>query len=473
MVGEAEWNENSSNHSATLNFKVADVEQRYLERLDIQPGDKIQLLYNNEVKYIFVVLKINREYPYRTVECSDFAFYLENNEVVIQFNNVSVDKALAQLFKKIGVKYNICSMPATVNEVYIDDCESIIEELLEIQRLSDGIERSYRVDRDTVVVYELPTVAENYRFKPAYNVAEYDVTLAHTPCKYSKDISDVKNSITAVIESRVDGNLPAIEYTIEDKDSINSFGKLNKNLTLSTDKQFEIEIDAKNELEALVEPEIEVSCEMTGAINAQVDKIMRIVDEFTGINENMRIKEVTHSFNNGIWTMSVSLKRLAKYILNNVVESKIQREQINANGTFDYDTYYDTIEETDEIDNRKEAMIEEGLKYLGTPYVWGGSTPDGFDCSGFVCYLMEKYGFLTTGRTTAQGLFDTLNKVKSPKKGDLIFWVGTNPNSKNLITHVGICIGNGKNIQASSTEGVIIAKNTGAYAYGRYGYKEG
>ena len=69
------------------------------------------------------------------------------------------------------------------------------------------------------------------------------------------------------------------------------------------------------------------------------------------------------------------------------------------------------------------AMLEEAEKYLGTPYVWGGSSPEtGFDCSGYVCWILNQSGW-DVGRTTANGLWQQSAKVSEheAKPGDLVF----------------------------------------------------
>ena len=90
------------------------------------------------------------------------------------------------------------------------------------------------------------------------------------------------------------------------------------------------------------------------------------------------------------------------------------------------------------------AMIAEGEKYLGYPYVWGGSSPEtSFDCSGFVCWVLNHSGW-SVGRTTAQGLYNVCTPVSSTnaKPGDLIFFVGTYDTPD--VSHVGIYVGGGQ-----------------------------
>ncbi len=94
------------------------------------------------------------------------------------------------------------------------------------------------------------------------------------------------------------------------------------------------------------------------------------------------------------------------------------------------------------------AMLEEAEKYLGTPYVWGGSSPEtGFDCSGYVCWVLNQSGW-DVGRTTANGLWQQSAKVSEheAKPGDLVFFQGTydTPGA----SHVGLYVGNGMMISA-------------------------
>ena len=88
------------------------------------------------------------------------------------------------------------------------------------------------------------------------------------------------------------------------------------------------------------------------------------------------------------------------------------------------------------------AMIAEAEKYLGYPYVWGGSNPStSFDCSGFVCWVLNHSGW-NVGRTTAQGLcnFCTPVRYSDARPGDLVFFIGTYDTPE--VSHVGIYVGN-------------------------------
>ena len=95
-------------------------------------------------------------------------------------------------------------------------------------------------------------------------------------------------------------------------------------------------------------------------------------------------------------------------------------------------------------DEKFAALITEAEKYLGYPYVWGGSNPDtSFDCSGFVSYVLTNSGLVNTGRLGAQGLYNVCTPVAkaNAQPGDLIFFVGTYDTPG--VSHVGIYVGDG------------------------------
>ena len=96
------------------------------------------------------------------------------------------------------------------------------------------------------------------------------------------------------------------------------------------------------------------------------------------------------------------------------------------------------------------ALLNEADHYVGYPYVWGGNSPEtGFDCSGFVCYVLTNSGYADMPRTTAQGIYNRCRSIRASEAqpGDIIFFTGTY-NSGSPVSHVGIYCGNGMMIHA-------------------------
>lgn len=136
------------------------------------------------------------------------------------------------------------------------------------------------------------------------------------------------------------------------------------------------------------------------------------------------------------------------------------------NGYEDYDLPSEALSDT-----RFAAMIAEAEKYLGYPYVWGGSSPStSFDCSGFVCWVVNHSGW-SLGRTSAQGLFNACTPISrsNARPGDLIFFQGTYDTPG--VSHVGIYVGNNRMIHCGNPISYTIINTqywqSHFYAFGR------
>lgn len=105
----------------------------------------------------------------------------------------------------------------------------------------------------------------------------------------------------------------------------------------------------------------------------------------------------------------------------------------------DYEVPYEYLQ-----DNTFALILVEAEKYLGYPYVWGGSNPNtSFDCSGYVSWVLTNSGVCDPGRLGAQGLYNISTPVSASnaKPGDLVFFMGTYDTEG--ISHVGIYVGDG------------------------------
>lgn len=130
----------------------------------------------------------------------------------------------------------------------------------------------------------------------------------------------------------------------------------------------------------------------------------------------------------------------------------------------------DAAQSEDKVD--RQALVEYAKKFLGVKYEWGEESPKtGFDCSGFVWYVYDKFGISITRQSSSQAQGGRKISKSELKPGDLVFFDTNDKNGKlNDISHVGIYIGDGKFIHASTYEHkkIVIESLSSSYYSKRY-----
>lgn len=114
------------------------------------------------------------------------------------------------------------------------------------------------------------------------------------------------------------------------------------------------------------------------------------------------------------------------------------------------------------------SIVDFAKQFKGTPYVWGGASPRGFDCSGFTMYVYGQYGYSLPHTATGQwksGIGTRIYSISELQPGDLVFFCDPSRSNGKACSHAGIYIGNGQHIHASSSRsrGVIVSDLTSGY----------
>ena len=142
--------------------------------------------------------------------------------------------------------------------------------------------------------------------------------------------------------------------------------------------------------------------------------------------------------------------------------------KLKETGDLDSDTY-------EELKWRAEAkdyggnvastkILKTAAQYKGVPYVFGGTTPNGFDCSGYVQYVFAKNGIRLTRTADTQALEGRFVSKKNLKPGDLVFFTTYEPGA----SHVGIYAGNNLFWNATSSRGIMLSNLNDSYWGPRY-----
>ncbi|MBM6619177.1 LysM peptidoglycan-binding domain-containing protein [Bacillus suaedaesalsae] len=112
-------------------------------------------------------------------------------------------------------------------------------------------------------------------------------------------------------------------------------------------------------------------------------------------------------------------------------------------------------------EQRMQALLQDSKNYLGVRYVWGGESPSGFDCSGFVYFMFNKHGFDFPRQTSGDYYkMGTAVSKANLQPGDLVFF---GVNTPGVVSHVGFYMGDGKYISATSSSGIAIVSMDNVY----------
>ena len=128
---------------------------------------------------------------------------------------------------------------------------------------------------------------------------------------------------------------------------------------------------------------------------------------------------------------------------------------------------YVSLSQTSSAQNKRAQLLEIAKTYIGTPYLYGGTTPSGFDCSGFVQYVYNKMGISLPRTSYDQATVGTQVSYSELQPGDIVCF------GYNSINHVGIYVGDGMYIHSPQTGYTLcIASmaervNNGNFRYGR------
>ena len=118
-----------------------------------------------------------------------------------------------------------------------------------------------------------------------------------------------------------------------------------------------------------------------------------------------------------------------------------QTDIVDNDSSFVSDNEIDSI-----IEQKSDAIIKYAKQFMGVPYVWGGMSPSGFDCSGFINYVFRGFGFSLTRTSYGLAELGTTVTLKNLQPGDLMFFKARNLNSR-VVGHVALVV--------DTTDGII------------------
>ncbi len=376
-----------------------------------------------------VTQKINKDKT-SSYTAQDYAFYLNKNEEdIIQFNGSSAKQAIYSLLGKYGIGGACTTLNTSISKLYKGKKVSeIIDDILDqcTKELGEEIVKEMRgnvlwIDR-----------VSNLKVTCEYKVSnDFSIT---------RSMEDMVNNVYVITSEESDKNSYA---NAQDKNSIGVFGVLSKVLSIDKGNISQAQNVADKYLDSYNATKRELTVTLLDIENCEDIRAKRMIPitiSKYGVDGYYKVKSAQHTLANNAHKINVTIDFSSASFKDPVEYSEAQNIGDSSSSE----------------SSKRDEIIEYAKKFLGVPYVWGGKTPDGFDCSGFVAYVFKNFRYNLTAYTYDMVNEGTKVDMEDIQPCDLVFFYGSE--------HVGIYIGNDQFIHSPTTGDVVkISQFSGYY----------
>lgn len=295
LAGSLSWSSDTDTLGQSLSFAVPfDNEGKLFPKPFINVGDKIALRYKSKEIFFGIVVDEDRNgrNPIK-FECFDLAFYLNENTITIQFNNIPANQAIEELCKRVGIKCNVVGISVKIKKIYKAQAVSeILKDILQIAEQQSGIKYRFEMRSDTLVVF---------RWKDIHVKA--NVEWISNPTR-KRSLSGMKNRVEIVSG---DEKKTKVLAKVEDAKNIAEYGLLTHSQTIDEKEEGKAKSVATNLLKELNKIQEEGSVSLLGNYEARAGRLITLNEPITGLEGDFLIKSANHTLNNGIHLMSLNL----------------------------------------------------------------------------------------------------------------------------------------------------------------------
>jgi len=296
LAGGLTWSSDVDTLGQSLSFSVPfDKDGELLPKPFINVGDKISLRYSGED--VFFGIAIDEERSGRSpikYNCFDLAFYLNENVLTMQFNDIPAKQAIEDLCEKIGIKCTVANIAVKIKKIYKAQAVSeILKDILTICSEQNGIKYRFEMRGDTLVVFHWKDIKVDVKTEWISNPNR------------KASLSGMKNRIEIV--SGDEKTVKVLAKT-EDGASISKYGLLTQSQTIDDKEVSKAKAVANNLLKELNKLKEEGAVSLIGDHRARAGRLVTLEEPITGLSGEFLIKSAQHTYNNGIHLMSLNLE---------------------------------------------------------------------------------------------------------------------------------------------------------------------
>lgn len=311
LCANISWKDTLDTLGMEFTFDIArSTKDRYLKQYDVvEIGDKV-VLKNNEVElFRGIIVDLSTELSKKSVTAFDYAFYLNQSKLIIQFNKIKGDAAINQLCNKFGVAVgNITGISSIINKIYNDKTVAeIIKDILEQATKESGTKFRLEMREGKLHIEKYEDLIIEATFKPAKNIQKFNVFNAIGNISKSESIQEMRNSIQI---SSGDEKSSRIIATADDAESISAYGLLQEIESIEDKDIAQARNIANNKLKDLNKIMENISLDLLGDDKVRSGRIVKINNEQFNLNGNYLVKECTQTYNNSIRKMNITVEKV-------------------------------------------------------------------------------------------------------------------------------------------------------------------
>lgn len=427
LVETVTWSGDYTQAARQLEFSTVSLPyDKNIPKVDIALGSMVKFYENN--KEIFRGYVFSREKKYNSTTISYTAFdvciYLLKNEGVYNFKGKKPEEITNKIFNDFKIpKGNIVSTGYKINRKFFGvTLYDIIMTSYTLASIQNKKKYMITSNKGKVSVEEKGKITLDIRFDNGGNIIDSN---------YSEDINDMVNRVLVVDDNG--------KTVAEGKKAnwIKSYGQFQKILKQEEGKNSKDQ--ANSELKGINR---KASISGFGDTSCITGCGVTVKDSYTGLIGLFYIDSDTHTWTNGLYTIDLTLNFVN---IMNVIEAGEDEDENDKKNTSNNNS------NNSSSNNKGLKVIEIAERYLGTPYVWGGSSPSGFDCSGLCVYVFKQVGVTLSRTTYSQIQGGKAVDKKDLRAGDLVFFNIYGSGA----SHVGIYAKNGKFIHATQPGDVV------------------
>lgn len=295
LVGELSWAENVDTLGVQLDFNINYSDAKYFPKIDIEPGYQVSRVDggNNLFEGVIITEGLNGRDP-RSYTSMDYAFYLNKNEDIYQFNGIRSDEAIKRILRDYGISFNIAPIATTIKQIYLDKTLSFM--------INDILAQS---TKQTGVKYNLEMVGRTLSIQP-HKVMELEgvYTLISNPSR-SRSIADMKNSIK-LYTGNEDHN--RIVTVAKNRELINRYGLLQQVESVDEKDIAQAKQIATQLLKELGKIPEDNSLTLMGDKRIKAGRVITIEEPITGMTGKYLIRDCKHTYGQQ-YTVDIGIER--------------------------------------------------------------------------------------------------------------------------------------------------------------------